>query len=150
MNNSKYNFYSRAYLIDITIVSIVLITIAQEAILNGAYISAVIIILSTIFLLGKINYLMDDVPKEDIFHVYKSHFFPIKVFGNYIQCISLIPLETVRKANNENILGSIPLLSISKTKFKAGDMIQCRFIDAYNKGSFIQFCNGFDKEEEDS
>ena len=139
MANSKYNFYSRAYLIDIIIVSVILITIAQEAILGGAYISAVIIILSTIFLLGKIHYLMDDVPKEDVFYVDTCLSSPIKLFGNYIQCIRLVPIETVRRANGNLIFAQISVLSISKTKFKASDCVHCRFIDNYTKGSFIQF-----------
>lgn len=146
MNNSKYNFYSRAYLTDIIIVSIVLITITQEAILGGAYISAIIIILSTIFLLGKIHYLMDDVPKEDVFYVDSCLSSPIKLFGNYIQCIRLVPIETVRRANGNLIFAQIPVLSISKTKFKASDCVHCRFIDNYTKGSFIQFY----KQEKDS
>lgn len=139
MDKTKYNFYSRAYLTDIIIVSIVLITIAQEAILDGAYISAVIIILSTIFLLGRIHYLLDDVPKEDVFYVDSCLSFPIKLFGNYIQCIRLVPIETVRRANGNLIFAQISVLSISKTRFKASDCIHCRFIDNFTKGSFIQF-----------
>lgn len=139
MDKTKYNFYSRAYLTDIIIVSIVLITIAQEAILDGAYISAVIIILSTIFLLGRIHYLIDDVPKEDVFYVDSCLSSPIKLFGNYIQCIRLVPIETVRRANGNLIFAQISVLSISKTRFKASDCIHCRFIDNFTKGSFIQF-----------
>lgn len=139
MDKTKYNFYSRAYLTDIIIVSIVLITIAQEAILDGAYISAVIIILSTIFLLGRIHYLLDDVPKEDVFYVDSCLSSPIKLFGNYIQCIRLVPIETVRRANGNLIFAQISVLSISKTRFKASDCIHCRFIDNFTKGSFIQF-----------
>lgn len=146
MDKTKYNFYSRAYLTDIIIVSVILITIAQEAILGGAYISAVIIILSTILLLGRIHFLRDDIPKEDVFYVDTCLSSPIKLFGNYIQCIRLVPIETVRRANGNLIFAQISVLSISKTKFKASDCVHCRFIDNYTKGSFIQFY----KKEEDS
>ena len=146
MDKTKYNFYNRTYLTDITIVSIVLITIAQEAILSGTYISAIIIILSTILLLARIHFLREDVPKEDVFYVDTCFSSPIKLFGNYIQCIRLVPIETVRIANGNLIFAQILLLSISKTKFKASDYVHCRFIDNYTKGSFIQFY----KKEEDS
>ena len=139
MNKTKYDFYSYFHLIDFIIVSIVLITIAQEAILDGAYISAIIITLSVIFLLGKIHYLMEDLPKENIFCVYKSHSFPIKLFGNYIQCLSLVPVDTIKEDSSEYSFAITPVLSICKTKFIAGDCIYCKFIDNSNKGSFIKF-----------
>lgn len=146
MGKPKYNFYNRTYLTDIIIVCISLMAVMWGAILNGAYIPAIIIILSTILLLGRIHFLREDVPKEDVFYVDTCLSSPIKLFGNYIQCIRLVPIETVRRANGNLIFAQISVLSISKTKFKASDCVHCRFIDNYTKGSFIQFY----KKEEDS
>lgn len=150
MDKTKYNFYNRSYCADIIIVCISLVAVMWGSILNGAYISAIIIILSTLFLLGKIRYLSEDIPKEDVFYVEECSFFSMKLFGNYIQYLTLVPIETVRKNNGATIYGTVRVLSISKIKFKVSDCLHCRFVNEYHKGSFIQFYKAPIKEKEDS